>query len=321
MRALGKAEPVSVRMTITPQDAQFLLDTDAEIRAKSGEPNRHLEAKRVTRFANVIRKGQWKLTHQGLALAPDGKVLDGQHRLAAVVEAGIAVEIAVSQDDFDFAVFDTGKSRSPGDVLHIAGRKSTPQLAAALKLIAIYDAREPRPWTSVRRNFSNPDILQLANESMPYIDDCVRQATLVARRIGGSRSSITAGLYVCRRWALDKGLLEEYLEFENGLTSGVGMLPGDARLALANWLASTSGKGAGRIRSNEHRSEIAMLLVLRAFVAFLRGEFLSRMLISNAAEWTYRLPLRAMKETYRGVVPGVTRPVVLGALESEEEEE
>lgn len=304
VRALAKAEPVSVRMKITPEDAAFLLEINAK--------NRPLDSRRVTRFADIIRRGEWKLTHQGIALSPEGEVLDGQHRLAAIVESGITVEIPVSQGSFDFDVIDTGKNRTAGDVLSIAGFLNTNQLAAALRMISIYDSRQPRPWTTLRRGFTNHQIKDMASDAQEYINDCVRNGALISRRIGGSRSSLAAGLYICRRWALDKGLFEEFAEFEHGLVTGIGMADGDARLALAGWFNS----GARRIKSNEQRSEIVMLLVLRSFVAFLRGEVLTRMLISDAAGWTYRLPLRAMKETYQGIRP----KVLAGSLDEEEQE-
>ena len=53
--------------------------------------------------------------------------MDGQHRLAAMVEADLAVEMTVFTDvePHTFDVLDTGKRRNAADVLAIEGEKST----------------------------------------------------------------------------------------------------------------------------------------------------------------------------------------------------
>ena len=58
---------------------------------------------------------RWKRTHQGIAIAPDGTVLDGQHRLFAVQRSGCTVPMNVSYD-YDqeiFTLLDCGVGMSP----------------------------------------------------------------------------------------------------------------------------------------------------------------------------------------------------------------
>lgn len=59
---------------------------------------------RVSRYANSIRCGEWVTTHQGIAFNKDGKLVDGQHRLMAIVEADRAIEIMVATDVCDKSV-------------------------------------------------------------------------------------------------------------------------------------------------------------------------------------------------------------------------
>lgn len=49
----------------------------------------------VADYVRQIREGRWRRTHQGIAFSEKGTLLDGQHRLFAVVEAGIAVPMLV----------------------------------------------------------------------------------------------------------------------------------------------------------------------------------------------------------------------------------
>ncbi len=43
-----------------------------------------------------MREGHWDTTHQGIAIASDGTLVDGQHRLLAIVESGVTVRMNVT---------------------------------------------------------------------------------------------------------------------------------------------------------------------------------------------------------------------------------
>lgn len=84
--------------------------------------NRKVRRKHVSDLAEQMAAGEWKLSHQGVAIAKDGRVIDGQHRLLAVIEADIEVAMNVSFDvDSDvYLVTDTHARRSVGDILRIS---------------------------------------------------------------------------------------------------------------------------------------------------------------------------------------------------------
>ena len=77
--------------------------------------------------------------------------MDGQHRLAAIVEADLPVEVTVftevEPDTFD--VLDTGKRRNAADVLAIEGEKSTTLLAAMVRTVWQYQNRPDASWSGV----------------------------------------------------------------------------------------------------------------------------------------------------------------------------
>ena len=50
----------------------------------------------VNHLATLIKNGEFTLTHQGIAFDEDGNLIDGQHRLHAIIKAGIAVKMEVS---------------------------------------------------------------------------------------------------------------------------------------------------------------------------------------------------------------------------------
>jgi hypothetical protein len=87
---------------VTPASARAMLD------ANTG--NRAIRRAVVAQMARAILAGEWRITHQGIAIAPCGRLLDGQHRLNAIVEAGIPVLMAVARNvpADSFAVIDGG---------------------------------------------------------------------------------------------------------------------------------------------------------------------------------------------------------------------
>jgi hypothetical protein len=87
--------------------------------------NRPLHKPTVAKYAAAMLAGAWTLVHQGIAFDKEGKLFDGQHRMAAVVQSGKTIEFMVSRyvntEDAPMAIVDSGRTRSAGDRIMIAG--------------------------------------------------------------------------------------------------------------------------------------------------------------------------------------------------------
>jgi len=75
---------------ISPEHAKLLLTNN--------KVNRKVSRSTVTAYASDMLSGSWRLTHQGLMLGKDDCVIDGQHRLLAVVQTGVGQWFLVSRD-------------------------------------------------------------------------------------------------------------------------------------------------------------------------------------------------------------------------------
>lgn len=110
------------RYTI-PKDAKVRIEMIDRKRAlellSNTAENRNISPVRVAAYLQVIQRGDWHWTNQGIAIRDDGALVDGQHRLWAVVEADIAVPVTVTYGVKAVAVeaIDKGRSRSIGDEL------------------------------------------------------------------------------------------------------------------------------------------------------------------------------------------------------------
>lgn len=116
--------------TMTPTRARELLARN--------EGNRALRGSHVDYFVEQIKSGNWQVTHQGIAIAKDGRLLDGQHRLMAISLAQKPVQIQVSTGlDADvYKVTDCGLKRTAYDRIHLVDNKA--QNALICKIISSY---------------------------------------------------------------------------------------------------------------------------------------------------------------------------------------
>ena len=98
-------------MVISPKVAESLLEGNTN--------NRHISWNHVTSLAEAMKRGEWRLTHQPIAVSQTGRLLDGQHRLWAVIESQVSIEsfVANNVDESTFDCLDIGKKRSVTDVL------------------------------------------------------------------------------------------------------------------------------------------------------------------------------------------------------------
>jgi hypothetical protein len=112
-------EPYSVLVDVTPAQAERWLSGNIH--------NRKLNNARVDRMVRDMQAGRWRLTHQGVAFDPTGVLIDGQHRLWAVVLSGLTVKMRIffNEPPENLEFIDTGASRSDADVLTLSGRVGT----------------------------------------------------------------------------------------------------------------------------------------------------------------------------------------------------
>jgi hypothetical protein len=98
-------------LLIGPEEARALLAANID--------NRKLRPGRVRFYADTMAQGGWHLTHQGIAFSVDGKGVDLQHRLNAIIESGCTVPMMVTEGlkPEAFEAIDQHERRSMHDAL------------------------------------------------------------------------------------------------------------------------------------------------------------------------------------------------------------
>lgn len=109
----------------------------AAMLATNRDDNRNKRPTVHGRYANDMRQGLWRLTHQGVAFDRQGHLCDGQHRLSACVQAGAEFETLVFfgvGDGDEMGVLDTGANRSASDAsAYILGTRTGHKVLATLR--------------------------------------------------------------------------------------------------------------------------------------------------------------------------------------------
>lgn len=102
--------------------------------------NRHQRGAYIEAIAAAMRRGEWQTTHQGVAFAKCGKLLDGQHRLEAIVKAKIDLDMLVvtGLEDAAFSVIDVGTKRSMADTTRLSKRSAEVCRFVVKKLLSSY---------------------------------------------------------------------------------------------------------------------------------------------------------------------------------------
>jgi hypothetical protein len=144
-------------------EVRFITPQLAELYLKKNVNNRDVNVRIVNYYADEMTRGQWKLTGQGISFDDNNNLLDGQHRLRAVIKSGISVQMLLifGVDPSTFEVYDTGKIRSANDVFSIRGIPNNKNITAAIKVYKILEMRRKNIGSSSRElNLSNIDIVQ-----------------------------------------------------------------------------------------------------------------------------------------------------------------
>lgn len=173
-------------ISVTPEMAAEWLATNAS-------NNRKKSKMLVNQYARDMIAGRWEITGETIKFDTTGRLIDGQHRLSAVVESKKTVNMAVitGLEPKVIHVIDTGKSRNGADALTISGQGENASNVAALarKIIGykggnlgVMGAKKIR---LAGQPITNRDILDYAsvNDLQPYVRFAYRLDKLQITRI------------------------------------------------------------------------------------------------------------------------------------------
>ena len=140
--------------------------------------NRPLNDQHVKRIANQILEGKWKFNGDTLKFSMNKEILDGQHRLWAVIEAKIPIKTVVIYgiEADAFATIDTlRKPRSGADVLALNGATRYRQYtSAALQWLLRWQRGTIENYQKPANRIENSDIEMMYRDN-PGIERAIER--------------------------------------------------------------------------------------------------------------------------------------------------
>ena len=166
MSATLSAEPTCSVETIGPAEAAEYL--------KANTRNRKVSRGAVKAYAAAISAGEWRLNGETIKFDADGTLIDGQHRLMAIVEAGAPIRAFVMRGlaPESITTIDTGKARTGGDLLSMLGYSYPNETGAAARMLHFY----LRPAEAARKKRLSHDRLLAILETHGDLAPCVARA-------------------------------------------------------------------------------------------------------------------------------------------------
>ena len=130
---------------ITPAYAAELL--------KMNTNNRAIRQSKVDALAESMRKGEWELSNDAITISEGNVLLNGQHRLMAVVKSGVPCNFIVytGAPDSTFDIMDTPSLRKVSDVIQRKGGTNAVRMQATIAAVSRWIDDYENNWETLFR--------------------------------------------------------------------------------------------------------------------------------------------------------------------------
>jgi hypothetical protein len=143
------------KIKVTPKTAAKWLESNMAT-------NRNIRKSYIKMLAADMLAGRWKETGETIKFNPMRTLIDGQHRLSAVVESGCTIEMHVAWDVPSDAIMaiDTGRSRSAADIMTLQGTCKYPkQTPTLIRRIEAWESKSLSAELKKRRGLTAQEIV------------------------------------------------------------------------------------------------------------------------------------------------------------------
>lgn len=171
---------------VTPETARRWLGRN--------QGNRTLRSKSLVRdYAQTMKNGRWAFTGEPIQFAPDGRLLNGQHRLSAVILANVTLPFLVVRNLPAEAqrYMDSGAKRTVADALTMDGRDVDTKNIAAIARGAILYSEDRRP--------TRDEIIEYADSRLEELITAARVAVQVRQKLRNGVAVYGVAFIQCAR--------------------------------------------------------------------------------------------------------------------------
>ena len=240
---------------------QDVSPTTAKALLESNPRNRSLRPDYVRQLAGAMARGEWVVNGEAVQIGTDGTLLNGQHRLTAIVESGETVPMLIVRGlpVTTQKTMDVGARRTLSDALALHGERDTTNLAAVLGLLHRYRSGARLDYASRTAPTVTEALALLRRE--PKVKETIVEARHVFRETQ-MRVSVT-GLLLYLFEEADPGMGQKFFDT---LCDPSEEEPGSAVLKLRSHLERVSSE-----RKYRTPTPILSAMTIKAFNAWREG--------------------------------------------------
>lgn len=246
-----------VEEVIGPKQAQHYLDT-CWVKEKQRTPSLRV----VEDYARTMRAGQWMLTHQGIAIDTNGELIDGVHRLLAIVQSGVPVQMLVTRGVtaveatsgmYAIDAVDRGRLRGVGQQLQLRHGFQNGNIHAATAWTVLAVACHHSSLLPGRASTSKAlAVLEVFGDQIGF---CVSNRPQLPKL----RLASTLGAFAFAMRIAESDVRPAFIRF----AAGEGLVAGDPMLVLRNFmLALPPGGGSNPTLTNARATLHALQCVV-----------------------------------------------------------
>jgi hypothetical protein len=187
---------------IGPEKADELL--------AQNDVNRRKRPTLVSSYAGDMKAGLWDTENgETIKISNTGKLKDGQHRLEAIREAGVTLELYVTTGipDVGQKTIDQGAKRTVKDVLQMQGIPNASWVASLARWCLLGGEPGPNLETKLKQKGSAAQIAKIVDEQPDIVLAAGRYSTLTVHIMGGPTALCYSWLWMHRT---DPGACEEF---------------------------------------------------------------------------------------------------------------
>ena len=227
-------------LRITPEMAADMLSRN--------QNNRSIRTKVVESYARDMQNGAWEETAQAITFDVDGNLLDGQHRLNAIIKAGVPQNMLVVTDAPRSSMYDAGLSRSMVDRLTMGNYDFPSSITTSFicsvcgYILAVRNGRKKLSTAEVR------DFMSYNREQLEVLSDIIG----TKRRLGITVAPVAAAMLAALSNGVDPEVLHKFYEV---LLDGISTCDEERPIvALRNrLLTEVSGRGTTQSRVEQYK--------------------------------------------------------------------
>lgn len=255
---------------ITPEIAKNYLAFNSK--------NRNMRKSVVTQYAKDMAAGKWELTHQGIAFNCDGTLLDGQHRLAAVVESNCPVQMMVTRgvDSKTQIVMDDHAKRTAGDAIGLVRGMNINHNQIAIIRCCVETGNGGR-FRGRKTRMEIDALLDVFINPLQFIDAVVHK-----KDRGVTSAPVLAAICLAWFYVDDLSELERFSKILFGLEMPESEHDKSAVILREHMLRNGMQNSSSSIRTEVFKK------TQRAILAFMKRERISKL---YATDFIYRWPL------------------------------